>query len=233
MKCCCNSHKDHHDHTGFGASLFITPLSQLCSQISLKSFFFFVYLYGLPSTGRDFTMKFCWAWRTGSYHLPKQWHCHWLQWKLDCSSSPQERKSLPKEEQHLCITAEQLAGAGNTARPISPWRRAVSLYMSLYCKWERWKTSGSVFLKHFSSHLQTQFLLLPWVLQKQYLSMQSCEGVMYDGIFARREMYNLRKWLVERLKSRKEPFNTRFLMFYKPNNFSVVVHNICSQAKEL
>lgn len=61
----------------------------------------------------------------------KQRHCHRLRWKSDRSSSPWERKGLPKEEWQLCITAEQLAGARNTTRPISQRRRAVPLYMPL------------------------------------------------------------------------------------------------------
>lgn len=63
-----------------------------------------------------------------------QWHCHRLQWKSDHSW---ESKGLPKEDKHPCITADQLAGARNTTKPISPWRRAVSLHMLLYRKWER------------------------------------------------------------------------------------------------
>lgn len=44
--------------------VFLSHLYHSCALKSVwKAFFFFVYLYGLPSTGRDFTMKFCWAWR--------------------------------------------------------------------------------------------------------------------------------------------------------------------------
>lgn len=45
-------------------------------------------------------------------------------------------EDLPKEEQHLCITVQQLAGARSTTTPIPPRKGAVSLYMPLYCKWE-------------------------------------------------------------------------------------------------
>lgn len=69
--------------------------------------------------------------------LWNQRHCHWLQWKSDHSSSPWESKGLPKEDEHPCITAEQLAEVRNTTKPFSPWRRAVSSHTLLYCKWER------------------------------------------------------------------------------------------------